>query len=47
MRKLDFANTRRTKGVTLFMTKTMIAVAGERLPQPKEIQETFPLKPAE
>jgi hypothetical protein len=23
----------------------MIAVAGERLPQPKQIQETFPLKP--
>jgi hypothetical protein len=44
MRKLDFANTRRTKGVTLFMTKTVIAVAGERLPQPKEVQETFPLK---
>ena len=44
MRKLDFANTRRTKGVTLFMTKTMISVAGERLPQPKDIQETFPLK---
>jgi hypothetical protein len=27
------------------MTKTVIAVAGERLPQPREIQETFPLKP--
>jgi hypothetical protein len=47
IRKLDFANTRRTKGITLFMTKTMIAVAGERLPQPKSIQETFPLKPEE
>jgi hypothetical protein len=47
LRKLDFANTRRTKGITLFMTKTMIAVAGERLPQPKQIQETFPLKPEE
>jgi hypothetical protein len=44
MRKLDFASTRRTKGVTLFMTKTVIAVAGERLPQPREVQETFPLK---
>jgi hypothetical protein len=44
LRKLDFSNTRRTKGITLFMTKTMIAVAGERLPQPREIQETFPLK---
>jgi len=45
LRKLDFANTRRTKGVTLFLTKTMIAVAGERLPQPKQVQETFALKP--
>ena len=45
LRKLDFSNTRRTKGVTLFMTKTVIAVAGERLPQPKTVQETFPLKP--
>jgi hypothetical protein len=45
LRKLDFSNTRRTKGVTLFMTKTMISVAGERLPQPKQVQETFPLKP--
>jgi len=47
LRKLDFANTRRTRGVTLFMTKTMVSVAGERLAQPKEIQETFPLKPSE
>lgn len=45
LRKLDFANTRRTKGVTLFMTKTVVAVAGERLPQPKQVQETFPLRP--
>jgi hypothetical protein len=45
LRKLDLANTRRTKGITLFLTKTMIAVAGERLPQPKLVQETFPLKP--
>ena len=47
LRKLDLANTRRTKGITLFMTKTMISVAGERLPQPKQIQETFPLRPEE
>jgi hypothetical protein len=47
LRKLDFANTRRTKGLTLFMTKTMISVAGSRLPQSKQIQETFPLKPVE
>jgi hypothetical protein len=47
LRKLDLSNTRRTKGVTLFMTKTMIAVAGERLAQPKQVQETFPLKTEE
>jgi hypothetical protein len=29
------------------MTKTMIAVAGSRLPQAKQVQETFPLKPEE
>ena len=45
LRKLDLANTLRTRGVTLFMTKTVIAVAGERLAQPKQVQETFPLKP--
>ena len=47
LRKLDFSSTRRTKGVTLFMTKTVIEVAGSRLPQAKQIQETFPLKPEE
>lgn len=47
LRMLDLANTRRTKGITLFMTKTMIAVAGSRLPQAKQVQETFPLKPEE
>ncbi len=47
LRKIDLANTRRTKGITLFMTKTMIAVAGSRLPQAKQVQETFPLRPEE
>lgn len=47
LRKIDLANTRRTRGITLFMTKTMIAVAGSRLPQAKQVQETFPLKPEE
>jgi hypothetical protein len=45
VRELDLGSTRRTKGVTLFMTKTMITVAGERLPQPKSVKETFSLKP--
>ena len=47
LRKLDLSSTRRTKGVTLFMTKTMIAVAGSRLPQAKQVQETFPLRSEE
>ena len=43
-REFDFRNTMRTRGVTLFMKKHMIAVAGERLPQPKIVEETFPLR---
>jgi hypothetical protein len=46
-REFDFANTMRTRGITLFMNKQMIAVAGERLAQPKIVQETFPLRPPE
>ncbi len=44
VRKLDPAATLRTHGITLFMTKKMIAVAGERLAEPREIRETFPLR---
>jgi len=44
VREIDFADTMRTRGVTLFLSKTVIAVAGESLPQPKVVQETFPLK---
>jgi hypothetical protein len=43
-RELDVVNTLRTRGVTLFFEKKVIAVAGERLPEPKLIQETFPLR---
>ncbi len=43
-REFDFGNTMRTRGVTLFMNKQMIAVAGERLAQPKTVVETFPLR---
>jgi len=43
-REFDFGNTMRTRGVTLFIDKQMIAVAGERLPQPKTVKETFPLR---
>jgi hypothetical protein len=46
-REFDFASTMRTRGITLFMNKQMIAVAGERLTQPKVVQETFPLRPPE
>ncbi len=44
VRKLDAAATIRTHGVTLFMTKKVIAIAGERLAEPKEVRETFPLR---
>ena len=47
VRELDLINTMRTRGVTLFFEKKVIAVAGERLPEPKLIQETFPLRERE
>jgi hypothetical protein len=43
-REIDYSNTLRTRGLTLFMNKKMIAVAGERLSQPRVVQETFPLR---
>ena len=43
-REIDYSNTMRTRGLTLFMSKKMLAVAGERLAQPKVVQETFPLR---
>jgi hypothetical protein len=45
VREFDFPNTMRTRGVTLFMNKKVIAVAGARLPEPKVVQETFELRP--
>jgi hypothetical protein len=45
MREFDFGNTMRTRGVTLFVKKRMIAVAGQRLPEPRIIEETYPLRP--
>jgi hypothetical protein len=47
VREIDVPNTLRTRGITLFMTKKVIAVAGERLSEPKVVQETFPLRPAD
>ena len=46
-RELNLINTMRTRGITLFFDKKVIAVAGERLPEPKLIQETFPLRERE
>ena len=44
VRRLDAAATLRTRGVTLFFNKKVLAVAGERLPEPRDIVETFPLR---
>ena len=46
-REIDAPNTLRTRGITLFMKKRVYAVAGQRLPEPKEVQETFPLRTGE
>jgi hypothetical protein len=46
VRELDFGNTMSTRGVTLFFKKHMIAVAGQRLPEPRIIEETYPLRPS-
>lgn len=46
-REIDFAATLRTRGVTLFFSKQVLAVAGERLEQPKVVQEAFALRAAE
>ncbi len=45
-REIDIPNTLRSRGVTLFFNKTVVAVAGERLATPKVLQESFPLRPA-
>ncbi|MCP3981747.1 MAG: hypothetical protein GY716_20795 [bacterium] len=44
VREIDYANTLRTRGLTLFFNKQMIAVAGERLASREVVQETFPLR---
>jgi len=43
-REFDWGGTIRTRGLTLFMSKKVIAVAGQRLDEPKLVQETFPLR---
>lgn len=44
-RELDIPATRRTKGVSLVFRKTTLAVAGERLAEPRKTVEAFPLRP--
>ncbi len=44
IREIDVISTLRTRGVTLFLNKRVIAVAGETLAEPKTVQETFPLR---
>lgn len=44
-REVDIPATLRTRGVTLFFTKKVLAMAGQRLPEPRLLRETFPLRP--
>ena len=44
VREFDWGNTMRTRGATLFLKKRVIAVAGERLPEPRVVEETFDLR---
>jgi hypothetical protein len=43
-RSFDIAATMRTRGLTLFVTKKLTHVAGERLSEPRIVRETFPLR---
>ena len=47
VREFDWGKTMGTRGVTLFVAKRVLAIAGEKLPAPKTVEETFPLRPAE
>jgi len=42
-REIDLVGTMRARGRTLYLAKTVYAVAGETLAQPKTVTETFPL----
>jgi hypothetical protein len=44
LRQLDPIATMRSGGATLFFNKSMITVAGQRLPTPKTVKETFPIR---
>jgi len=45
VREIDVPATLKTRGITLILKKTVYAVAGQRLPEPKTVQETFPFEP--
>jgi len=45
-REFDWENTIRARGLTLYVNKEVVAVAGQRLEEPKLVQETFPLREA-
>lgn len=42
-REIDLIRTISARGRTLYINKTVLAVAGERLEPPREVEETFPL----
>jgi hypothetical protein len=44
VRDFDWGNTMRTRGASLFLKKRVIAVAGEQLPEPRIVEETFDLR---
>ncbi|HEX6849931.1 MAG TPA: hypothetical protein VF139_00880 [Candidatus Polarisedimenticolaceae bacterium] len=44
-REVDIPATIKTRGITLFFNKKVQAVAGQRLPAPRIVRETFPLRP--
>lgn len=44
-REIDIPATLKTRGITLFCTKKVIALAGQRLTEPRIVRETFPLRP--
>lgn len=45
VRTINYGETLKTRGVTLYFDKKVYAVAGETLPQPQVVLESFPLKP--
>jgi hypothetical protein len=46
VREFDWGATLKTRGATLFLRKKMLAVAGQRLDEPRVVEETFPLRGA-